>query len=83
MGPIPRGGYELTGPENVEKAGPHGPFVIRLVPHLTNEMCGRAGFLIHGDNKDGTASNGCIIPEGGRPTREKIWAQECKTLTVV
>ncbi|WP_084110420.1 DUF2778 domain-containing protein [Erwinia typographi] len=24
-------------------------------------MCGRDGFLIHGDNGRGTASNGCIV----------------------
>ena len=39
----------------------HGPSVIRLVPDPNNEMFGRAGFLIHGDNATGTASEGCIV----------------------
>lgn len=71
VGPIPRGEYAITGPECIgpfpcaqcggTKAHHHGPFVLRLHPAPTNEMHGRGGFLIHGDNQTHTASQGCII----------------------
>lgn len=86
LGPIPAGWYTLSGPENVTKSGPHGPYVLRLTPDSGNEMFGRAGFLIHGDSisSPGTASHGCIIPlrgpmtassiaATGRKLREAIW----------
>jgi len=57
-GPIPTGIYTL-GDVNDEK----GPYTIRLIPASANDMHGRSGFLIHGDNKEvnHTASEGCII----------------------
>jgi len=60
-GPLPRGRYRIVGvPFKHKKAG---PFTLRLEPLPGNNMCGRAGFLIHGDSSrhPGTASNGCII----------------------
>jgi hypothetical protein len=54
-----------------------------LTPDPANDMCGRAGFFIHGDNitAPGTASDGCIILS--RTTRVAIDASEDKQLTVV
>ncbi len=46
--------------------------VIRLVPDAATELFGRSGFLIHGDNASGTASQGCIII-GGAANRQRIW----------
>ena len=74
VGPVPKGEYDVSGPECVvfgngtcpdcgapENAHHHGPFVWRLHPDPANEMFGRGGFLIHGDNANHTASQGCII----------------------
>ena len=58
-GPLPRGKYHIRRMQATHpKAGKH---VIRLTPHPGNSMCDRDGFLIHGDNGKGTASNGCIV----------------------
>jgi hypothetical protein len=67
VGPIPRGRYkvELIADQNgvpvdyEEKKAP----VFHLIPDPSNEMFGRAGFLIHGDSisAPGTASEGCVI----------------------
>lgn len=70
-GPLPRGKYRITGiPFRHQKAG---PFTLRLEPDSSNNMCGRSGFLIHGDSKEfpGTASNGCIILAPNH--RKTIW----------
>ena len=79
-GPLPRGLYEIGAPVDTMT---HGPYVLRLTPDPANEMCGRAGFLIHGDSKvaPGTASEGCIILR--RMVREKIWDSGDKQLEVV
>lgn len=58
-GPLPRGKYHIGHP--IAKHPTAGHFVLRLTPYSENQMCGRAGFLIHGDNGRGTASNGCIV----------------------
>ena len=75
-GPLPRGWYTLAEEFECRKllgegevcvncrgAGKHrhGPDVIRLAPDEENEMHGRAGFLIHGDNVLHDASQGCIV----------------------
>jgi len=65
-GPIPRGSYTI-GPQQLNVT--HGPrpkklpASMRLIPDASNDMFGRAGFLIHGDNQaeNNTASQGCII----------------------
>ena len=70
-GPIPPGLYTMSMIRDVngqpcdyeDKKKP----VIRLIPDRTNEMYGRSGFLIHGDNTDHTASEGCVIMD--YPTR--------------
>jgi hypothetical protein len=60
VGPLPIGTYTI-GPH---QDNPHvGLFAMRLTPDPANEMFGRAGFFIHGDNVEmnHTASDGCII----------------------
>jgi hypothetical protein len=57
-GPIPAGRYTIGPAHNTPE---HGPVTMRLIPDPKNEMFGRDGFLIHGDNKTGDASHGCII----------------------
>jgi hypothetical protein len=61
VGPIPKGLYTI-GPF-FDDLGGKGPLVAHLTPDPVNEMYGRAGFMIHGDNAavNHTASHGCII----------------------
>lgn len=79
-GPIPRGSYTIGEPVDTVT---HGPYVLRLTPDSDNEMCGRSGFLIHGDSvvHPGTASQGCIIMP--KMVREKIWRSGDHELEVV
>jgi len=58
-GPLPRGKYKIGAP--IANHPTAGRFVLRLTPYSGTNMCGRTGFLIHGDNGHGTASNGCIV----------------------
>jgi hypothetical protein len=92
IGPIPRGVYRITGPECIGTTFPcpdckgtsshrHGPYVLRLHPDEANEMHGRAGFLIHGDNGKGTASEGCICIERGK--RQMVKSEGYTELEVV
>jgi len=66
IGPLPKGKYKMKViTENgqwVDYEGKKAP-VIRLFPAAENNMFGRDGFLIHGDNKDHTASHGCVIED--------------------
>jgi hypothetical protein len=57
IGPIPRGRYRIGSPYDTTT---HGPHVMRLTPVGHNAL-GRAGFLMHGDNRTHTASEGCVI----------------------
>lgn len=59
-GPIPAGFYDIGTPRDTDT---HGPFVLPLTPHPSNQMFGRGGFLIHGDSvsNPGCASLGCIV----------------------
>lgn len=61
VGPVPRGFYTLGKVILVHPTV--GRYAIPLIPDAANDMDGRAGFLIHGDNPqmDHTASHGCII----------------------
>jgi Tlde1 domain len=58
QGPLPRG-YYLIGFPTHDK----GPMTLPLLPPPFNDMGGRYGFLIHGDNhkRNHTGSNGCIV----------------------
>lgn len=68
-GPIPRGKYRVGRPFRHNRLGPAASF---LEPFSDNEMFGRSGFFIHGDNSfgDQSASHGCIILK--RSVREEI-----------
>lgn len=59
-GPLPRGTYTI-GPAFYHKRTK--AWTIRLTPYIENQMCGRDGFMIHGESVShpGEASNGCII----------------------
>lgn len=61
VGPIPAGKYTI-GVFFDDPRG-KGPLVAHLTPDPANEMYGRAGFMIHGDNAavNHTASHGCIV----------------------
>ncbi|MEI2265032.1 tlde1 domain-containing protein [Erwinia sp. CGal63] len=79
-GPLPRGKYRIVGvPFTHKKAG---EFTLRLEPDKGNSMCGRDGFLIHGDSRKepGTASNGCIILDPR--FRKEIWKSGDRELIV-
>ncbi len=82
IGPIPVGSY-IIGPPRDINGGPHGPYVLPLVPDPKNEMFGRSGFLIHGDNihEPGTASEGCVIMP--RDIRTAVWASGDLHLEVI
>lgn len=64
VGPIPQGTYTI-GPQqnNVTGSGHMLLQSMRLTPDPSNQMFGRSGFLIHGDNSRGnqSASEGCMI----------------------
>lgn len=77
VGPLPVGNYRVTGPFT---HGHMGPLCFRLWPFRTNEMRGRGGFLIHGDNPQGDASKGCIIL--ARAAREKVEGFRVRFLAV-
>ena len=80
VGPLPCGWYTIGEPFT----HPHcGPFSMRLTPDAANEMFGRAGFLMHGDNADcnHTASDGCIAID--RAIREGVWNSTDHRLLVV
>lgn len=66
LGPIPRGDY-MIGPPRYSRTV--GPVAMYLWP-VGHNAHGRSALMIHGDNKTGTASRGCVIL--GRPTREAI-----------
>lgn len=80
VGPIPVGGYTIGDPSDTRT---HGPYVLDLTPAPGNNMCGRSGFLIHGDSvvHPGTASEGCIIMP--RVVRELIWKSGDTRLEVI
>lgn len=61
VGPVPVGDYVIGPPH--DPVDHLGPDALPLWPAKTNQMHGRSGFFIHGDNRfvNHTASNGCII----------------------
>lgn len=69
VGPVPRGDWTITIDDSGRNPGLARP-VLRLTPDKGTETYGRSGFLIHGDNSTGTASEGCIILN--RAARELI-----------
>ena len=80
IGCLPQGTYEIGAPIN----HPHlGQFAMPLNPDPGNNMYGRGGFYIHGDNQamNQSASEGCIIL--ARTIREQIWNSGDHDLEVV
>ncbi len=77
VGPIPRGRWKIGKP----RPGPT-PYSIPLAPDKQTETFGRSAFLIHGDNKSHTASQGCIIVSP-KSLREEIWFSLDRDLLVV
>ncbi|MBS0910030.1 tlde1 domain-containing protein [Tatumella sp. JGM118] len=69
-GPLPAGTYTINPPRYSPLTGPYS---LPLIPHRDNAMCGRTGFVIHGDSQKfpGTASKGCIVADFGY--RRTIW----------
>lgn len=64
LGPIPVGAYAIGKLQDIKL--PDGHIIkdaLPLKPDASSKMCGRSGFLIHGDSKQfkGWASGGCII----------------------
>lgn len=79
VGPIPKGVWEI----GIWFDDPHlGPCVAGLRP-TSQDVFGRGGFFIHGDNKavDFTASNGCIVLP--RYLRQEIRASKETQIQVV
>ncbi|PLR35646.1 DUF2778 domain-containing protein [Chimaeribacter coloradensis] len=78
-GPIPRGRYTIGDPFYHPKTR---AWTMRLTPSTSNSMCGRDGFMIHGDSSKhpGEASEGCIIVD--LPGRKAIAASGDHSLTV-
>jgi RHS repeat-associated protein len=73
VGPIPQGKYTINPQQNnVTGNGTSLPNSMTLTPDPSNNMFGRGGVLIHGDNSNGdnSASEGCIILN--RSIRNKI-----------
>lgn len=81
VGPIPCGTYKIGPPH--DPPDHLGPIALPLVPAASNQMLGRSGFFIHGDNTamNQTASNGCIIL--ARPLRREIVDSDDSALVVV
>jgi hypothetical protein len=79
IGPLPTGTYTMG--DAYDDPARKGPCVIPLTPAPSNNMLGRSGFLIHGDNKDHTASRGCIIL--GPVVRRRIAKSQDRQLRVV
>jgi hypothetical protein len=61
VGPVPRGNYTLGPPH--DPVDHLGPVAMPLNPAADNQMFGRFGFFMHGDDAamDHSASDGCII----------------------
>lgn len=73
VGPIPTGTYRIERQQdNVTGGGLRLRASMRLTPVPSNNMHGRAGFLIHGDNsrRNQSASEGCMIFD--RDIRDQI-----------
>ncbi|AST78601.1 TPA: DUF2778 domain-containing protein [Citrobacter farmeri] len=78
-GPLPRGTYTI-GPAFFHVRA--RAWTMRLTPYPENKMCGRDGFMIHGESSahPGEAFDGCIILD--LPYRKVIAASSDKILVV-
>lgn len=80
IGPLPVGKYDLG---EVIAESHLGPYVIPLIAHPENEMYGRSGFYMHGDNAklNKSASEGCIIMP--RIVRVRVYGSDDRTIEVI
>jgi hypothetical protein len=80
-GPVPCGKYAIGSPHT--PIDHLGPVALPLIPAPENDMKGRCGFFIHGDNQflNQSASNGCIILV--RPVRELLAYHAREKLLIV
>lgn len=76
QGPIPTGQYLIGNSYNHPQKGPTS---MNLTP-LGHNALGRTGFMIHGNNVQDNASQGCIIL--GPTIRQQIAASNDHVLTV-
>lgn len=78
-GPLPRGTYTIGKAFAHYKAG---SYTMRLTPYVENPMCGRDGFMIHGNSTahPTQASDGCIILN--LPQRKQLNDSSDKILVV-
>ncbi|MDB5432404.1 MAG: hypothetical protein JWP35_3520 [Caulobacter sp.] len=76
-GPIPCGKWKIAAPRTSNTTG---PVTMNLDP-VGHDAHGRTLFRIHGDNREGNASHGCIIL--ARPLRELIAGSGDADLVVV
>ncbi|ASO63163.1 tlde1 domain-containing protein [Salmonella enterica] len=78
-GPLPRGTYTIGSPHNSAHTG---KYTLNLTPSLSNSMCGRSAFRIHGASKKHPldSSEGCIIAP--LSVRKSIWASGDRELKV-
>jgi len=67
VGPLPQGTYTLGNMRVFNGMN----YCYDLYPDVSNNMCGRSGFLIHGGGCSGDPSEGCIVIED-ESTRYKI-----------
>lgn len=81
VGPLPRGLYRMMHP--AVKHPRLGQVAIQLEPDPYNEMFGRSGLWIHGDNarNNRSASQGC--PIFARTVRDALNASHDRWLVVV
>ena len=77
VGPIPRGYYSI----GAERIGPTQVTLPLTADDPSHCSPARSGFLIHGDNTTGTASQGCVILSLGM--RKTISGSTDKRLQVV
>lgn len=69
-GPLPQGLYTIGPPHDHPRLG---KYVMALTPDAGNQMYGRSGFFIHGDNPahPDASSDGCIVLS--HAARLSIW----------
>lgn len=75
-GPIPTGQYQISAAYNHPQKG---PMSMTLTPVGHNAL-GRSGFMIHGNNAQNNASQGCIIL--GPTLRHQVATSNDNSLTV-
>lgn len=82
-GPIPAGRWKVVEKYDSKSVGPYALKVFADDGKLddTHAGTGRGAFRIHGDNRTGTASEGCIIL--GPAVRRLIWEGGDHELEVV